>query len=344
MYTNNRIDRQLIWDTTDKQMFCEDVLEQWPKEYGNEWVFTCIYHDDNNPSMYLNSTTGLLQCKACGTSGDFIQLTIDKLGITFQEALKLLAPTLVKHEQQLDVTWKDIAEMHNRLLNNNKYLRLVNKYGISTDIVKRFKLGIRLDKSCKRLVIPVNNDSKLVCVKYHRLNGNPFSKTLMASGSRAAMYPHNLLVKSNKLLLLEGEPDVLAAYSAGVDKFVTPVTNTNGCNSFKLEWCYKYFNRKTVYVCYDNDTAGTEAAMKIIDKLYGMSKVFVMKLPAKDMREYLKHHSAEDFKTVMNDAEEYNEQHLLYIKYRLYNKLKKLCRTEYEYKGFIGEIDHLFKF
>ena len=51
----------------------------------------CPFHNDNNPSFSVHSEKQIYKCFSCGESGNVITFVEKINGITFVEALKLLA-------------------------------------------------------------------------------------------------------------------------------------------------------------------------------------------------------------------------------------------------------------
>ena len=46
---------------------------------NGEWQVLCPFHEDKNPSMAINTKTGLFNCFACGAKGGFIDFYMKKL-------------------------------------------------------------------------------------------------------------------------------------------------------------------------------------------------------------------------------------------------------------------------
>jgi len=56
---------------------------------GAEYRTICPFHNDNNPSFFINPETGLFHCFGCGESGNVWQFLQRYLGIDFKEAVKI---------------------------------------------------------------------------------------------------------------------------------------------------------------------------------------------------------------------------------------------------------------
>lgn len=298
------IERGKYLSQLDKQWFATDILGVDYKPHRGEMSFICFYHNDKHASCNVNVfDNGLFHCPACGAGGDFIQLICDKKGIKFREALKLIRKEVdipvninSKNFNVYDKKFKseltsikpyEWQTARNIMKSNSGFRTAVNKYGISNEVIDRFQLGI-MPGDILRLIIPIFVGDKLVSVKKHRISGNPSVKTLSQTGSHVSLYSYNDMIAKDKLLLLEGEPDMLTAYSYGVDSFITPCCQTGGSGTFLDEWI-DMFSSKDVYICYDNDEAGRTGAKKVKDKLSGSANsVRIISLPnnCKDIREF----------------------------------------------------------
>ena len=58
---------------------------------GKNFFGVCPFHDDHSPSMSVSPEKGIYKCFSCGASGNAITFLIEYLGITFKEAIKILA-------------------------------------------------------------------------------------------------------------------------------------------------------------------------------------------------------------------------------------------------------------
>lgn len=58
------------------------------QEYRVSQLIRCIVHDEARASMSVNLTRGLVNCMACGFSGDSYSIVMKKEGIGFREAIQ----------------------------------------------------------------------------------------------------------------------------------------------------------------------------------------------------------------------------------------------------------------
>jgi len=136
-------------------------------------------------------------------------------------------------------------------------------------------------------------------------------------GAKISLYGINKPI-ADQVIICEGEFDAMILQSKGF----CAVTSTGGAMSFQEEW-KKYFVDKDVYVCFDNDKAGTEGKIKVL-KILPWAKN--LPLPGEvgdhgDITDYfIKLHKTEnDFKQLMKFAEPVVFESLPIVKKKKYN-------------------------
>ncbi|GJD08023.1 DNA primase [Galdieria sulphuraria] len=97
------------------EVFCVDqetiqtVKEKWDffklvssvvklKPSGNNFVGSCPFHNDENPSFSINNEKKLFHCFACGAAGDIISFVMRLENLTFTDAVKKLQNAAVKND------------------------------------------------------------------------------------------------------------------------------------------------------------------------------------------------------------------------------------------------------
>src|SRR5579883_660212 len=58
---------------------------------GGRWIGLCPFHQEKTPSFSVNQTRQFFKCFGCGKGGDALSFVMEIDGLTFPEALKLLA-------------------------------------------------------------------------------------------------------------------------------------------------------------------------------------------------------------------------------------------------------------
>ena len=128
------------------------------KKSGRNVMAVCPFHQEKTPSMSVDAARGLYHCFGCGESGDLFRFVEQTQGLTFSEALELLArrsgiqlridPEAQKRrgerEALIEAVGAAIEFYHERLRKADdagtarSYLR---GRGYETDVVERFQLG-----------------------------------------------------------------------------------------------------------------------------------------------------------------------------------------------------------
>ena len=97
-------------------------------------------------------------------------------------------------------------------------------------------------------------------------------KMLAAAGSRRALLPHPAAEPSTHVLLVEGEPDMIAARSRGLPAIAVP-----GVDGWRREWM-TLFSGRAVTIAADADRQGRALAAQIAKDLAECADVVVADL------------------------------------------------------------------
>jgi DNA primase len=124
---------------------------------------------------------------------------------------------------------------------------------------------LSLGYDCGRITIPVRDGRhRLVGLLRYRPFAEPGQPKMIATrGSRRALLPHPAAEPSRELLLVEGEPDMIAARSRGIPAIAVP-----GAKSWRTEWAPLFAGREVTIVM-DCDRDGRRAAARIAQDLCG---------------------------------------------------------------------------
>lgn len=162
---------------------------------------------------------------------------------------------------------------------SKKYL---NERGITDEVIERY--GISGDE--KKIIIPVQG--------FNKYRTYPDKHYFYDRGYKAALFGLPQL-KSQWCVLAEGELDALCLASHGFPA----VSGTGGAGTFFPEWVSEL--PPLVFICYDSDKVGKDAAQKI-HWLIQNSRIVQLPEETKDATEYFKGHTRSDFEKLMKDA------------------------------------------
>jgi len=252
-------------------------------------------HGDRNPSCSVNLEHGAWHCHGCGASGGAYDAAKAR-GYTPRAAIdlmvrhglverrsrhatayrRLVSPTSVATVAQparpkLAVTESDVRHWQLALSEQTALIaRLTRERAWLYSAM--WELGLGYD--CGRITIPVRQpDRRLVGLLRYRPWPKPGQPKMVATaGSRRALLPHPGIERSRELLLVEGEPDMIAARSRGLPAIALP-----GVDAWRPEWAH-LFKDRDVTIVMDADPEGRRAAERIADDLRGHADATVLDL------------------------------------------------------------------
>ena len=281
----------------------------WPhRESGTDQINVedCPFCAKSNWHFYINKNNGLWSCHHCGQTGNFYKLLEhcgdknDALSSTKDSAGMSTPPSGLP----------DIPKAQARLMANEEALDyLVAERGFTMDVIERQKLGLYQLEGAEWLMIPSFQNGNYVYAKFRSLP--PAKKNYKGiAGRETPLYNGDVVAPGMAdLLLVEGELDVIACLSAGINN----VAGVPGANVKKATWIDRIDNAnlERVYLLYDRDKVGQAAAREMAARI-GIEKVYNIVLPefskddgspGKDINEWFKAgHSLADFEALKAKA------------------------------------------
>ena len=245
-----------------------------PAGSNDQYIGSCLKHEDKNPSFTFNTESGLFHCFSCGFSGNAYQFA-ESVGIDPKPYRNGTFPQTLNHPNQVSNNKRNAvkSEIRGTFLNESDkkkaysyYKHLLKNYnelteGLKWNIEAVKKTFTGYDKETKRFTfLHFDINGKALNVKHHKskTGEKPFS---IPGYGACRIYPLNLLKDYNRdlpLIFCEGEKDVITLLSYGLQA----VTSTTGAENYPKDLTpLKRF--KTIYVLYDNDKAGTVGSAKL---------------------------------------------------------------------------------
>ncbi|MDA3839734.1 MAG: DNA primase [Patescibacteria group bacterium] len=130
------------------------------KASGMNFSASCPFHNEKSASFMVSPDKQIWHCFGCGKGGDIFSFVMDLEGITFIEALRLLAPkagvtlqavnpeTSSKRNKALDILELS-AKYYNHILTNEKIAENARKYLAKRELSKKtiedWQIGYSLD-------------------------------------------------------------------------------------------------------------------------------------------------------------------------------------------------------
>jgi hypothetical protein len=252
--------------------------------------------DDRDPSCSVNLEHGAWHCHGCGAKGGAFDAATAQ-GYSAREAIDLMvAYRLTEHRALrnaassrrarrrqtrrprprwptpvLKDTEDDIAAWQAALAAD---LAVIER--LANERCWRYRtmhsLGIGIDHG--RITIPTRDASGQLIglLRYQpwRRPGEP--KITAACGSRRTLLPHPAAEPSRTILLLEGEPDMIAARSHGLAAIAVP-----GVDGWRSEWA-QLLSRQEVTIATHADRQGRALAAQIAEDLSNAAHTTVVDL------------------------------------------------------------------
>lgn len=255
------------------------------KRRGGEWVSSCPFHADKNPSFGINLGSGKWHCFSCGRGGtSVLGLKADMEGVPFADAAReveggnvVRAPSR-EIKKPLPPISEDIVRSLVAAMNPKAYGWLEHARGIAEPTARRYEVGFWHDPRDKapdtrRLSIPIRD--KEGAVRNIRLwlppvgrfrdvskrEGAGKIRSWGAGYGEARLFPVDQLA-ADEVVICEGELDALALISAGF----AAITATGGAGTWRDEWSAAFAAKRTT-VCFDHDDAGQKGAASVAASL-----------------------------------------------------------------------------
>ena len=274
------------------------------KKHGADFIGLCPFHDDHEPSLVITPETNLWHCfGACNSGGSVIDFVMKLENISFRHAVEKLTgvPELPFAAENIDhqKLLSQVSEFYHRTLYRDPAaLEYLAKRGIrSEEAVQTFKIGYanrtlnyaipeEVREELKKLgimrdsghehfsgsvVIPILDENGNTQEIYGRKvlsnlrKGTPLH--LYLPGPHRGVWNRQAFKASKEIILCEALIDALTFWVNGLRQ----VTASYGVSGFTEEiWeAFSLYATEKVYIAYDNDQAGNQAALALAPRFAG---------------------------------------------------------------------------
>lgn len=131
------------------------------ESHGKNYFGVCPFHDDHSPSMSVSPDKQIYKCFVCGATGNVFNFVENFLGVTFLEAVKIVADKVGENftikENKEEAKFKkyyDIMNLATLFYQNNlrtavgeKAREYLHNRGLNDDIIKDFSIGLALKEN-----------------------------------------------------------------------------------------------------------------------------------------------------------------------------------------------------
>lgn len=202
---------------------------------NNEMLTKCTFHDDHNPSLTVNTATGLFHCFGCGAAGSIFDFYAKTKGL---DARKDLNKVIIAIADQFGIH------------NGNGQRQTVNP-----------KVVCRYD---------YQDETGALAYQIERLDPKSFrirrpeGKGWAYNAQNTTIIPYHLpmVLKADEVLITEGEKDADNLAALGF----TATTNPFGAGKWPVHFA-QYFNGKNIILLPDNDDPGRDHIRRVAENL-----------------------------------------------------------------------------
>ena len=258
---------------------------------NGEHVGLCPFHDDKNPSFFVNAEKGSYHCFGCDAKGDVIRFVQRIESVDFPEALRRVA----------DDAGMVVPQREGKPQRVNGASASVNGHHNPTDASQRPQASLTPvePKPASKLIANYNYTDEHGVLLYQVLRYEP--KTFRqrrpspdSSGDwtwslgdvRRVLYRLPMVLAAETVYVVEGERDADALVGLGL----VATTNAGGANQpWQRDWT-QVLAGKQVVILPDNDAPGLKRGDAITRELRGAAaEVLLVKVPSphKDVSDYL---------------------------------------------------------
>ena len=241
-------------------MIVDELLTSQGIEFrtsGKDFLIRCLSpdHEDRNPSLRIDKTTGIFNCLSCGYSGNVFN--------HFGEKPDWLQ---MKRESLKDMILKKMNEASGLSIPENAVQFDQDWRGISGDTFRKFEAFQHNNSEfIGRVVFPIRGISGKIVAFCGRHQGQVDPKYLFhPSGAKLPLFP---IVKpiQGRIVLVEGIMDMLNLHDKGLTNAVCAF-GVNTVTAEKLN-ILKIQGISGIDICFDNDEAGQRGADKLRETL-----------------------------------------------------------------------------
>ena len=248
-------------------MKVEELLQEKRIDFkvsGQDFVVKCLNpdHEDNNPSMRIDSITGIFNCFSCGFKGNLF--THFGAAANFLEIKRQKLKTSIEEKRSASVGF-EFPKGFQPYKGNWR--------GIQPETYKHFDAFMHHDSQYNgRIVFPIRDiTGKVVAFNGRHMTMTEIPKYLIyPPQAKLPLYPSNATPIKGKVILVEGIFDMVNLWDKGL-KNVICCFGTKNIDTEKLS-ILKMQNIAGVDIMFDGDNAGQEAAedLKIMAEKVGL--------------------------------------------------------------------------
>lgn len=272
-----------------------DKLDRVRDDKRGGWMARCPAHDDGNPSLHITVSGDaiLLQCFAGCETEDIVKaldLSMRDLFLGDRRSGRALTPVYVRPDQ----TW--IPKTDDQRLGEWLMSR-----GLSQLVAE--ELGVGGDGNVVHF--PIYRYGELLNVKT-RINQGDTKTFRLVTGAEVAPFNLDACLGEDRVYVVEGECDVIAATQAGC-KAVMSIPNGANLGKNNLDWVVsaEHVLRKArqVVIATDADEPGRKVAIELAERI-GKERCLIVEWPqgCNDANDVLRTHGPQELARCLQSA------------------------------------------
>ena len=227
---------------------------------GESLLIKCLNpeHEDNNPSMRINSTTGDSHCFACGHSVNIYRHFGIELNKVNTKVFKLLAKLDKRRNPSIELPEGNTP--------------IVDTYrGISIETLKHFEAFHNMLYFKDKICIPIRGfDNNIKCFITRDMYSDESRYMVYPKGARPVIFPVKPLISQKTLVVVEGIFDALKAYDAGMKNVICTFGTSAALVPSTLEAIVSTANLlgcTKLVIALDRDAPGATTSIKLAEFL-----------------------------------------------------------------------------
>lgn len=268
-----------------KRVSMSEILSYYISGKGLKYKVLCPFHKDSNPSLHINLHKGTYNCYACDKHGDGIQYVIERYGVDFISALKIISNDFglldLKHDRKPSPEFLGLSKA-----SKSAEIKIKTRAWTKPDIAYWAQFNISLEL-CKRYnIYPISHywiDDRIFEAKkelifaYNIGSGfkiyKPFASEYkwFSSLKREDIFGlEQLNYTRNSLIITKSLKDVACLESLDISSIAPQAESIILPEELMLDLQSKF---KRIYTLFDYDNSGIHLSWQM-RKLYGTAPLF----------------------------------------------------------------------
>jgi DNA primase len=243
--------------TVSELLISKNIVSQ---QSGQSILIKCLNpaHEDNNPSMRINATTGDSHCFACGHSVNIYRHFGIQLNKVNTKVFKLLAKLDKRRNPSIELPEGNTP--------------IIARYrDISIETLKHFEAFHNMLYFKDRICIPIRGfDNNIKCFITRDMYSNESRYLVYPKGARPSIFPIRPSITNKTLVIVEGIFDTIKAYDCGMKNVICTFGTSAALVKTTIEAIVSTANLlgcTRLVLALDNDKAGANTTEKLIEFL-----------------------------------------------------------------------------